>query len=180
MAGRKLTGMDKLEFLWSGTEPLNRIFVVGTLAYISIILIVRISGARTLATMNAFDFIITVTLGSAFGRILTAKGVALSEAILAFVLLVALQFIVSTIESHSKFFKELVTSKPRLLFLDGEFDREFMKKSRLNREDLMGAVRKKGFISLNQVKAIILETDGTFSVLEKSDQNENLTYENLL
>ena len=172
--------MDKLEFLYNGVDPLSRIFFVGTLAYISIIFAVRIFGSRSLSTMNAFDFIITVTLGSVFGRVLTAKGVALSEAILAFVLLLALQFLVSSLETRSKFFKNLVTSQPKLLFYDGKFERGLMKKSRMNQDHLMGAARKKGFASLDQVKAIILETDGTISVLEKSDHNKNLTYQDLL
>lgn len=180
MARGKLDQMDEIKFLWSGFEPLSRIFVVGTLAYISIIVILRISGNRTLASMNAFDFIITVTIGSAFGRILTAKGVAVSEAIIAFILLVALQYLVSAIEWRSTFFKKLITSKPKLLFYNGNFLKESMKRERIDEDELLGSARKKGFISLDQIEVIILETDGTFSVLGKSDQNSNLTYDKLL
>ena len=87
--------MDKVVFFWNGWEPLLRIVVVGTLTYISIIFILRVSGKRTLASMNAFDFVVTVALGSAFGRILTAKQVSIAEAITTFLLLACLQFIVS-------------------------------------------------------------------------------------
>ena len=113
--------MDKVVFFWNGWEPLLRTVVVGTLTYISIILILRISGKRTLAKMNMFDFVITVALGSAYGRVLTAKQVSVSEAVTTFALLALLQFIVSKLENKSNWFYQLVTSEPTLLYYRGQF-----------------------------------------------------------
>lgn len=93
--------MDKVIIFWSGWEPILRILIVGTLTYIGIIILLRVSGKCTLASMNAFDFIITITMGSAFGRILTAKKVSIAESLTAFLLLVVLQFILSYIEVRS-------------------------------------------------------------------------------
>jgi uncharacterized membrane protein YcaP (DUF421 family) len=75
-------------------EPILRILVVGSIIYLGIIFLLRVSGKRTLASMNAFDFIVTVAMGSAYGRILTAKQVSVAEVIVTFVLLVSLQHIV--------------------------------------------------------------------------------------
>lgn len=172
--------MDKIEFLWSGFEPLGRILVVGTLGYLSIIFILRLSGNRSLASMNAFDFIITVTLGSAFGRVLTAKGVALSEAVVAFLLLVVLQYLVSLLESQSKAFKQIITSQPKLLYYHGGFISKNLRKERIDENELLGSARKKGFSSLEEIEAIILETDGSFSVIGKSKPGMNSTYEKLI
>ncbi len=44
---------------FNGWESLLRTLVVGVLAYISLVLSLRISGKRTLAKMNAFDLIVT-------------------------------------------------------------------------------------------------------------------------
>ena len=54
--------MDNVVFLYGGIEPLVRIVVVGTLAYFSLIILLRILGKRTLAQLNSFDFVI-VKLG---------------------------------------------------------------------------------------------------------------------
>ncbi|MEO6887893.1 MAG: DUF421 domain-containing protein, partial [Ktedonobacteraceae bacterium] len=43
---------------------LLRTVVVGVLAYIALVVFVRISGKRTLSKMNAFDLIVTISLGS--------------------------------------------------------------------------------------------------------------------
>ncbi len=84
--------MSDATFFFGGRAPVLRILVVGTFAYGSLITLQRISGKRTLSQMNAFDFLITVALGASFGRILTARNVALAEAVTAFALLMALQF----------------------------------------------------------------------------------------
>jgi len=70
--------------------------------------------------MNAFDFIVTVAIGSVFGRALTAKDVALSEAIVAFGLLVTLQYVVTWIQLRWPF-RRVVTNPPALLYFRGEF-----------------------------------------------------------
>lgn len=173
--------MDKMEFYWNGIEPLIRVGVVGTLAYISIILILRISGKRTLASMNAFDFVITIAMGSAYGRILTAKEVAVSEAVGAFLLLALLQYILSFIEMRSTLFRTFVDSNPKILFYRDNFHDKNLRKERINKTDLLGSVRKKGFGSLQDVEAIILETDGSISVIGKSKtETDQSTFQNLL
>src|SRR5690606_2200503 len=123
--------MDKLDFYWNGFEPLLRILIVGTLAYLALIFILRVSGKRTLAKMNAFDFIITVTIGSALGRILTAKEVSVSEAVTALFLLVFLQFIFSWFESRFSFFKRLITSQPTILYYKNDYIEKNLRKERL-------------------------------------------------
>lgn len=172
--------MDKIEFYWTGFEPLWRILIVGSLAYISIVLILRVSGKRTLAKMNAFDFVITVTIGSAFGRVLTAKNVAISEAVTAFILLALLQYIFSFIEIRFPFFRKLVTSQPKMIYYKDDFIEKNIQKERLDKNDILGSIRKKGFGSLDEVEAVILETDGTVSVIGKSTTGGNSTYSNLL
>ena len=172
--------MDKIDFYWNGFEPLWRILIVGTLAYLALVFILRISGKRTLAKMNAFDFVITVTIGSAFGRVLTAKNVTISEAVTVFVLLAFLQFIFSYMETRSSSFRNLITSQPKMLYYKIGFIEENLRKERLDKKDVLGSIRKKGFGSLEEVEAVILETDGTVSVIGKSENSSRSTYSDLL
>jgi uncharacterized membrane protein YcaP (DUF421 family) len=57
---------------WTG---LVRVVVVGTAAYLALIVLLRISGKRTLAKLNAFDFVVTVALGSTLARVLLSSTV---------------------------------------------------------------------------------------------------------
>ena len=73
---------------WSG---LGRVLVVGTLAYAAVVVLLRVSGKRTLTKLNAFDLVVTVALGSTLATVLLSKNVALAEGVLAVALLISLQ-----------------------------------------------------------------------------------------
>ncbi len=169
-----------MELFWNGWDSILRIIVVGIITYVGIITILRVSGKRTLASMNAFDFIVTVAIGSAFGRILTAKEVSISEALVAFLLLISLQYIVSFIEVRSKLFHKIITSQPTLLFYKNKFLEKNLKKERLLKSDILGAIRKNGHSGFCELEAVILETNGSFSVIKKGAEEKNYSYEQLL
>ena len=172
--------MDKVAFFWTGWDPIFRIIVVGTLTYIGIVLILRISAKRTLANMNAFDFIITIAMGSAFGRILTASEVSVSESIVTFLLLASLQFTFSYFDGKSKIFRWLITSQPTLLYYNGEFIEKNMSKEKVLQENIFSALRKQQFGSFKNVEAIILEVNGSISIIKKNLPEEDSTYKELL
>lgn len=168
--------MNDVVFFWNGWEPILRILVVGTITYLGLVLLLRLSGKRTFTRMTAFDFVIAITIGSAFGRILTAKSVSVSESITTFILLILLQTIFSFVEVHSKIFKKLTTPRPTLLFYNGEFLKKNMRKSRVRKDELLSAMRKKSFGSMDEIRAVIFETDGSFSIVRKSGEDKNLTF----
>lgn len=172
--------MDDTTFLWNGIQPVIRIVVVGTAAYLAIVLILRISGKRTLASMSAFDFIIAVAVGAVFGRTLTTKDLSISEALTAFILLAVLQFIFAYLENKSKVFKRIFNTSPTLLYYNGEFLQKNLHKERLDKSKVISAARKKGFGSMEDVAAVILEIDATLSVIGKSEEEKSSTFEDLL
>jgi uncharacterized membrane protein YcaP (DUF421 family) len=172
--------MDDTTFLWNGIQPLIRIVVVGVTAYLAIVLILRVSGKRTLASMSAFDFVIAVAVGAVFGRTLTTKNLSISEALTAFILLAVLQFIFAYFEGKSKVFKNIFNTSPTLLFYDGEFIQKNLRKERLDESKIISAARKKGFGSMDDVAAVILEIDAQLSVIGKSKEGKSSTFKDLL
>lgn len=147
---------------WMG---LLRVGVVGALAYTALIVLLQASGKRTLSKMNAFDFIVTVALGSTLATVLLSETVALVEGVTAFVLLIGMQYVITWLSVRSSAVRKLVKSEPSLLFHDGSFLEQVMKRERVTRDEVQAAVRQQGKASMAEVNAVILETDGTFSVL---------------
>lgn len=145
-----------------------RVLVVGTLAYAGLVLLLRISGKRTLSKMNAFDLVVTVALGSSLASTLLSKEVALATGIVAFVTLVALQFIVAWLSSRIPAVSRLVKAEPALLFYDGCYLQKVLKSERVTEGEVLSAIRAQGIASLQEVLAVVLETDGTFTVVKKS------------
>lgn len=168
--------MDDTTFLWNGLQPLIRILLVGSSAYISIVLILRISGKRTLARMSAFDFVIAVAVGAVFGRTLTTKNLSISEALTAFILLAVLQFVFAYLEGRFNGFKKIFNSTPTLLFYKGKFLEKNLRTERLDKSKVIEAARKKGYGSMDDVDAVILEIDASFSVIGNSEEGKNSTF----
>lgn len=161
-----------VNFFFAGWEPVGRILVVGTLAYAALVLLLRVSGKRTLAQMNSFDFIITVAIGATFGRIMTARSVALVEAVTAFGLLIGLQYVVTSLQIRSRSFARAVTTAPTLLAYRGEVLDDALRQQRLTADELHAAVRKHGFGSLEEIGSVVLEADGRLAIIGDGKQGD--------
>lgn len=154
---------------WTG---LLRVLVVGTLAYVALVLLLRVTGKRTLSKMNAFDLVVTVALGSTLATVLLSKDVALAEGVLAFALLILLQFAITWLSVRSERFQTLVKAEPRLLLHHGHLLPGALRQERVTEEEVLAAVRSQGIASLDEVAAVILETDGSVSVLRRAENGE--------
>lgn len=151
---------------------LLRVIVVGALAYLALIVLLRTFGKRTLSKMNAFDLVVTVALGSILATIPLSKDLALTEGILAFAVLMGLQYGISWSSVRWATIRDLVKSEPALLLHRGELLHGAMKKERVAEEEIRYAARLQGFAALEEIEAVVLETDGTFSVVSKRDGSE--------
>ena len=149
---------------WSG---IGRVLAVGVLAYAALVVLLRVSGKRTLSKMNAFDLVVTVALGSTLATIVLSRDVALAEGVAAFALLILLQFAVTWSSVRSKAVRGAVKSEPALLFFDGRFLCDALRRERVTQDEAEAAVRQHGHASMREVAAIVLETDGSLSVMEK-------------
>lgn len=148
-----------------------RIVTVGFLAYIGLIIFLRISGKRALTKLNAFDLVVTVALGSTLSTILLDSSISLPEGLTAFALLIILQYIITLLSIHSSWFNNIIKSESRLLFLNGQFLRSAMKKERIKEIEILQAIRNSGYGSTEKTTAVVLETDGGLSVISSEPGN---------
>lgn len=157
--------MEQLFF--SGWASLLRTLVVGVLAYVTLVVVLRLTGKRTLSKMNAFDLVVTVALGSTLATVLLTKGIALADGALAFALLVGLQFAVTWTSVRVRWVRQLVTGEPLMLLHKGDVLPSALRRARVTRDEVQAAVRAAGLASLSEVAAVVLETDGSFSVIRR-------------
>lgn len=150
---------------FNGWSVLGRTLLIGVLAYVSLVFMLRVSGKRTLAKMNAFDLVVTVAIGSTLATIVLSKSVALAEGLLALALLIGMQFAISWSSTRMPWLRRIVTGEPRLLLRDGTMLDDALRDARVTREEVRAAVRSAGIGALGEVAAVVLETDGSFSVI---------------
>ncbi len=157
------------QIFFTGWDNLLRTLVVGVLAYVVLVVFLRISGKRTLSKMNAFDFVVTVALGSTLATVLLNKDIALAEGALAFALLIGLQFVVTWSSVRERWVRQLVTGEPRMLFYRGMYLPSALRSARVTEDEVRAAIRAAGLLALPDIEAVVLETDGSFSVVRRGD-----------
>lgn len=156
--------------LFDGWGPLVRTLVVGVAAYVALVLLLRLFGKRTLSKFNAFDFIVTIALGSTLASVLTSKDVSLAQGVTALGVLIALQYAVTWGGTRWPRFRSLVTSEPRLLAYQGALLDSALRGERVADDEVHAALRDHGVADLAQAAAVVLETDGTLTVIRRSDE----------
>lgn len=143
---------------------LARVLVVGPIAYVVLVAMLQVSGKRTLSKLNAFDLVITVALGSTLATSFLSAEVSAAEGVLGLVLLVVLQYVVTWTSVRVPRVASLVRAEPTLVYCNG-FLESALRRERVTHSELLQVARSQGHSSLDDVTAIVLETDGSFSVL---------------
>jgi uncharacterized membrane protein YcaP (DUF421 family) len=160
-------------------NDLVRVLVMAGLAYLILIAAVRTSGKRTLSKMNAFDLVVTVALGSTLATILLNRQVALWEGAVALGSLVALQFVTAWASVRSRSVRRLMKSEPTLLLHEGRMLHGAMQHQRVTPDEVRQAIRAQGAGALELAHAVVLETDGSFSVISRSQYGSGSALDNV-
>lgn len=126
---------------FDGWSALGRTAIVGVLAYLALVLLLRVSGKRTFSKMNAFDLVVTVALGSTLATVFLSSSVSLARGVLAFAVLIFLQLAITWLSVRSGMVRRLVKSELTLLFFRGEFLRGSMKRERVTEDEIRAVLR---------------------------------------
>lgn len=155
--------------MWFDTwSDVVRTLVLGAASYVTLVVLLRFSGKRSLSQLNAYDFVVTVALGSTLATILLSSDVSWAEGASALLLLAVLQFVVAWSTARWQRLRGVVTSSPRVLLRDGVVDPAALRSVRLTEAEVRQVVRSSGSGDLSSIAAVVLETNGTLSVISGS------------
>lgn len=161
--------------LFDSTSSLLHTLITGALTYAALVILLRISGKRTLAKWNAFDFVVTVAFGSILASALTSRDVSFAQAALAVGVLILLQYAVTWLSVRSRHLEKVIKSRPTLLVLHGELRTQAMRRERVSEAEVWAALRGAGIADAARVEALVLETDGSFTVVSGLEESRAST-----
>ncbi len=155
------------DLFFSGWAELVRTLVVGTLVYFAVVLLLRGAGKRALTKMRAYDFVVTVALGSSLATALLSSQVKLDKAVIGVALLLGLQRLFAWLSTRWRWFHDLVNNEPTLVFHHGRMLKGAIESLNLTPDEIMAAARSQGQGNLDEIEAVVVETDGGFSVIPR-------------
>jgi uncharacterized membrane protein YcaP (DUF421 family) len=150
-----------------GWSQAGRALVLAVLAYLTLVILLRVTGKRTLTKLNVFDFVFVVALGSALSTTILSPDVSLVDGIITLGTLIGLQILLSWLCVRSHWLDKVINGLPVLLMHRGKFLRDVMQRERVTEEEIRAAIRNAGVGDIDAADSVVLETDGTFSVVHQ-------------
>lgn len=153
---------------FAGWYNVGRTMALSVIGFAALMIMLRLSGKRTLSKLNVFDFVFVVAVGSVFAATIIEKDVTLVEGMAAFGTLIVIQLILAKLAVYSPTAERIINGKPTLLLSHGEFIERSLRKERVTEEEVRAAIREEGVTRVEDVDAVVLENDGTLTVVWKS------------
>lgn len=155
------------DLLFDSWDRVARVVIVAVAGYAGLLTMLRISGKRSNSKLNMFDWIVTVALGSTLASLILSSQTPLVNGLAAFATLIGLQFAVSWSGVRSQRINDFVRGSPTLVYYDGHYLEDRMRRERIVEEEIRAAIRREGLGSMDHVKAVILETTGELAIVRQ-------------
>ena len=133
--------------------------------YLFLIVALRLLGRRQLGQLTVIDLVVVLVLGSAVETSMIHGDTSLPVGIASAVTLLVLNRLLTLVFLHVPRLSHLVNGGPVLLVNHGRIIDEHLRRAGLTGEDLLEALRSQGYDDPSKIRAAVLETDGTVSVV---------------
>jgi len=134
--------------------------------YALMLLVIRISGKRTIGNFTAFDLLVALMLGEVVDEIIYGD-VTFSQGAVAILVVAALQYANSWMSYWDHGMDRVLEGSPSVVVRNGRLERDGMRKERMNEKDVMAELRLQGVSDLREVKFAAIENDGQLSVVRE-------------
>jgi len=147
--------------------------ILGALALVWVVILIRFTGLRSLSKMTNFDFVMTIALGSLIaGAAQSTEWIGFFQTLVGMAAMFITQITASRLRKASDTIEGVISNRPRLLMRDGKILYDALRDCRVAEADLIAKLREANALEFSQIRAVVLETTGDVSVLhgEKLDE----------
>lgn len=137
------------------------------IVYVALMLMVRLSGKRTVGQFTPFDLLVVMLLSEGVSNSLSGEDNSVVGGLIVAITLVLLNVIVAVASARSKKIEAVVEGNPILIARDGRIFHDELKRQHVGVGDMDKALREAD-CELDNVKCAFLETDGSISVLKRN------------
>ena len=147
--------------------PWWELLLRGVIVYAFLLVLIRITGRRQTGMMTPFDFILLLILSNTVQNAMNGGDNSLGGGLFLAGTLVVINWIMLILSRHFRLVHWVLVGWPAFLVRDGEIQEKVMHRERITHHELMSALRQAGLANIEQAKDVILETNGTISVIHR-------------
>ena len=134
--------------------------------YIFLMIVIRISGHRTLNELTTFDFVLLLIVGDSCQQAMTGTDYSMTNGFIIVISLITLDMLMAFLKQKFKKFEKMVDGTPLILIYQGKIQEKNMRKAEIDEFDILESARKlQGLERLEQIKYAILEKGGEITII---------------
>jgi uncharacterized membrane protein YcaP (DUF421 family) len=142
-------------------------FIVRAAAvYILLLVMVRLTGKRTVGQFTPFDLVVVLLLSEAVSGSINGQDESLAGGLIAATTLLVLDVLIATASARSRKVDAVVEGSPVLIGRDGVIYKDVLKRERVAVADVEKALRAAD-CQIEDMRMAILEADGNINIMKK-------------
>jgi uncharacterized membrane protein YcaP (DUF421 family) len=141
----------------------------GLLIYFLLLIILRISGKRTIQTSTPFGLVLIFLMSSTVADALKDEDRSITNSIILVCTLASIHIVLSFFKTRARTAEKLLDDVPTLIVKDGQLFEKRMKDARVTKEDVLASARGSQVKTLDQIRYAILEVNGKICIIPKED-----------
>ena len=167
-----LTQIWTPDWMTEAWEHVPVLFFRTIITFVTVLLVVRWTGKRSIANLAPFDLAMVIMIGEVAAIPIAELHVDLLHGILPVALIGTLHVVTTWLALRSKTFEQWTEGSPTLLVKDGHVLRTNLIKERVSMADLMTALRHKEVTKLTEVEQAWIEHAGGISVIRRPEEQQ--------
>lgn len=159
-----------MQHLWIPDIPLAEKILRSVVVYLFLLVAFRFTGKRQVGSMTPFDLVVLLIISNVVQNAVIGNDNSLGGGLIGAVSILLLNWGVVEVAYRYKPVRRVLESEPALLVHNGKILKHHMETERITLNDLEGALRKSGVVSVSEVRFAVLEENGQISVIPKNEK----------
>ena len=137
--------------------------------YILLAFSLRITGKRQIGELDVSELVSTLLISEIASIPIDDPDIPMLNAIVAILLIVSIEIIISSVKNKSEKLKSVVEGTPDYIIYKGRLLQKRLYENRISVNELLSELRTQGIGSIDEVEYAILEQCGSLSVMKKGE-----------
>lgn len=151
------------------TKPLWEIVLRATVAYLVLVVLVRVIPKRNAGHISPNDMLFLIVIGTMGTDAIMGGATSLGDILLMIGLIIGWGYVLDALEYRFPALRRLFRDRQTALIDNGRLLRANMRREMVTEEELMAVLREKGVNDLSQIDSASLEADGEISFVKKDE-----------